>query len=185
MAIGATIFKVDLDVADMDRGYYAAHALTLARHPSETDERMMVRVLAFALHAHERLEIGRGIGSTDEEPDLVQRDLTGRMERWIDVGLPDERRVRRACGQAGEVVVCTYGGRTAAQWWDKARAELARCRNLRVIAFASATTEALAALVAPRMSAQFLVQEGDAWLALGDQRIEIGREVWMEPGTGR
>jgi uncharacterized protein YaeQ len=99
MALKSTIFKAELSVADMDRNYYGDHALTIARHPSETDERMMVRVLAFALHAHERLEFGRGL-STDDEPDLWQRDLTGAIERWIDVGLPDEQDLRKACGRA-------------------------------------------------------------------------------------
>ena len=76
MALKSTIFKINLNVADMDRGYYADHALTVARHPSETSERMMVRVLAFALHASERLEFGKGI-STDDEPALWEHDLNG------------------------------------------------------------------------------------------------------------
>ena len=102
MALKATIFKADLQIADMDRSYYANHALTIARHPSETDERMMVRVLAFALNAHERLEFGKGL-SSDDAPDLWLKDLTGAIECWIDVGLPDERRGRGACGRAGRV----------------------------------------------------------------------------------
>src|SRR5258706_16265720 len=93
----------------MERNYYADHALTVARHASETDERRMVRVLAFALHAHERLAFGRGIGTADE-PDLWRHDLTGRVELWLDVGQPDERRVRKACGQSAQVVVYAYGG---------------------------------------------------------------------------
>src|SRR5437762_3482931 len=124
MALKATIFKVDLSVADIDRGYYADHSLTIARHPSETDERMMVRVLAFALHAGERLEFGRGLSSEDE-PDLVQRDLTGAIECWIEVGLPDEREVRKACGRAREVHVLAYG-RGVDLWWQGARQTLDR-----------------------------------------------------------
>ena len=88
MALKATIFKADLQIADMDRGYYGGHALTLARHPSETDERMMVRLLAFALFAGERLAFGRGL-SAEDEPALWQKDLTGAVELWIEVGLPD------------------------------------------------------------------------------------------------
>ena len=110
MALKATIFKVTLSVADVGRGYYRDHDLTIARHPSETDERMMVRVLAFALHADDALAFGRGL-STDDEPDLVRCDLTGAIERWIDVGLPDERDIRKACGRAREVDVLAYGGR--------------------------------------------------------------------------
>ena len=98
MALKSTIFKADLSVADIDRGYYRDHALTIARHPSETDERMMVRMLAFALHADDALEFGRGLSAV-EEPDLWQRDLTGPIERWIDVVLPEEREVRQASGR--------------------------------------------------------------------------------------
>ncbi len=174
MAISSTIHRVNLNVADMDRHYYADHALTVARHASETDERMMVRVLAFALHAHERLEFGRGIGT--DEPDLWQRDLTGRTERWIDVGLPDERRVRKACGQSEHVVIYAYGARATALWWAKAAPELERCRNLDVLALSDATTAALEALAERNMELQLMVQEGDAWLASGDHRIAIERE---------
>ena len=123
MALKATIFKAALQIADMDRGYYAEHPLTIARHPSETDERMMLRVLAFALHAGPGLAFGRGL-STDDEPDLWQRDLTGAIRLWIDVGLPDEKLVRRACGRADEVVVYAYG-RGADLWWS-AQPECAR-----------------------------------------------------------
>ncbi len=122
MALKATIFKADLQIADMDRRYYGDHTLTIARHPSETDERMMVRLLAFAMHADEALSFGRGL-STDDEPDLWRKDLTGTIEIWIDVGLPDEKRVRRACGRARQVFVYSYGGRGAELWWD----QFARC----------------------------------------------------------
>ena len=99
MALKSTIFRVSLQVADMDRHHYGEHALTVARHPSETDERMMVRLAAFALNAHERLAFGGGI-STEDEPALWRRDLTGAIEQWIDVGLPEARDLRRACGRA-------------------------------------------------------------------------------------
>jgi len=184
VASNATIFRIELNVADVDRGVYADHALTIARHPSETDERMMVRVLAFALHASERLEFGRGIGTADE-PDLGERDLTGRIERWIDVGLPDERRVRKACGQAAHVSVVAYGGRTAERWWEKARDELARHANLEVIAIAPAATQALAALAAPRLSLQVLVQEGDVWATCGDERFAVALERWRREGDAK
>lgn len=177
MAISSTIFRANLNVADMDRHYYSDHALTLARHPSETDERMMVRLLAFALHAHERLEFGRGIGTADE-PDLWQRDLTGRIELWIEVGQPDDRRVRKACGQADRAVIYAYGGRIVEQWWTRAGPELKRCKNLQVIALSPTTTQALEALADRSMELQMTIQEGDAWLAGGKARIAIERE-WL------
>lgn len=177
MATGARIFRIDLDVADVDRGVYANHALTIARHPSETDERMMVRALAFALYASERLEFGRGIG-TGDEPDLCARDLTGRIELWIDVGLPDERRVRKACGQSGHVRVVAYGGRAAELWWQGSRTDLERHAHLEVIALAPESTQALAALVSPRLAMQVLVQDGDVWVTCGDERLAIALERW-------
>lgn len=82
MALKATIYKAELEVVDMDRNYYATHRLTLACHPSETAERLMIRLLAFALNAHEQLEFGKGISDSDE-PDLWLRDLTGVIELWI------------------------------------------------------------------------------------------------------
>ncbi len=99
MASKATVYKAELQISDMDRHYYATHVLTVAQHPSETDERLMVRLLAFALHAQERLEFGRGV-SSDDEPDLWLRSLSGEIELWVDLGQPDEARIRRACGRA-------------------------------------------------------------------------------------
>ena len=110
MALKATICKASLQVADVDRNYYAEHALTVARHPSETDERMMARLLALALNAHERLTFCKGLSDTDE-PDLWQKDLTGAIEHWIEVGQPDDKRLLRACGRAEKVTVYAYGNR--------------------------------------------------------------------------
>jgi uncharacterized protein YaeQ len=133
MALKSTIFKAELSVADIDRGYYRDHILMIARHPSETDERMMVRLLAFALHADDALTFGRGL-STQDEPDVWRRDLTGAIEQWIDVGLPDEREVRKACGRAREVYVLAYGGRAVDLWWqsarEKTRTPRSTCRDL-------------------------------------------------------
>lgn len=122
MALKATIFKAEIQVADMDRHHYADYSLTLARHPSETDERMMVRLLAFALFADPALAFGKGL-CVDDEPDLWQKDLTGTIERWIDVGQPDEKWTRKACGRAREVVLVAYG-RALEVWWNGARSKL-------------------------------------------------------------
>jgi uncharacterized protein YaeQ len=174
MALPSTIHKAELNVADMDRHYYAGHSLTIARHPSETEERMMVRLLAFALHAHERLEFGRGL-STTEEPDLWEHDLTGRLAIWIDVGQPDERRLRKACAQAGQVAVYAYGGgRSVDLWWAKAGPGLARHGNLSVFALDPSETAALAALAERTMRLQATIQDGEAWVSSGDARIRVG-----------
>ena len=157
MALKSTVYKADLHIADMDRQYYQQHSLTLARHPSETEERLMVRLLAFALYATERLEFGQGL-STDDEPDLWLKDLTGAIELWIDVGLPDERQIRKACGRAERVVLLTYGGRSAELWWEQNRSKLERQQNLSVIDLPN--TEALAGLAARGMQVSCNVQDG-------------------------
>lgn len=179
MALKSTIFKIDLQVADMDRGYYADHALTIARHPSENDERMMARVLAFALHADDALAFGRGL-STDDEPDLWRRDLTGTVELWIDVGQPDEKLLRKASHRAGQVVLLTYG-RVAEVWWAQNRSELAKLRNLRVLHLPGESSQALAALVERTMRLQCTIQDGHVWLGHERETVELTVPVWQEP----
>ena len=132
MALKSTIFKADLQISDLGRNYYHDHSLTLARHPSENDERLMVRLLAFALHADEALVFANGMG-TDDEPALWLKDLTGAIELWIDVGQPDEKRVRRACGRARQVVIYSYGGHGADVWLDRMNSDRDRARNLTIV----------------------------------------------------
>jgi len=163
MAIKATIFKADLQIADMDRNYYAEHSLTLARHPSETDERMMVRLFAFALFAHEQLVFGKGM-CADDEPDLWLKDLTGAIDLWIDVGLPDEKWTRKACGRAEQVVLVSYGGRTADMWWSANKAKYLRQENLRVFNLPQEASQALAALASRSMRLQCSIQDGQIWI---------------------
>jgi uncharacterized protein YaeQ len=163
MALKATIFKAELQIADMDRNYYHDHALTLARHPSETDERMMMRLLAFALNASETLSFGKGL-STDDEPDLWQKDLTGAIELWIDVGLPDEKSIRKACGRAARVCIYSYG-RGADLWRNQLGDKLDRNDNLTVIDVSAASSQAMAGLAQRNMRLQCTIQEGQAWLS--------------------
>lgn len=171
MALKATIFKADLQIADMDRHYYADHALTIARHPSETDERMMVRLLAFALHAHDMLAFGKGL-STDDEPDVWRKDLTGAVDLWIEVGQPDDRRILKACGRASQVVVYSYGS-TGSVWWRQIVGKLERTRNLRVFGLPSSSSAALAGLAQRTMQLQCTIQEGMVWVSDGRQTVQI------------
>lgn len=175
MAIKATVFKAALQIADMDRHYYADHALTLARHPSETDERMMVRLLAFALYADDALTFGKGM-SSDDEPDLWHKDLTGAIELWIEVGLPDERAIRKASGRANQVVVISYG-RAADIWWNENRDKLQRQNNLTVLKLPSETTLALAALASRTMQLQCTIQEGHIMMTSDAGMIEVEPKV--------
>jgi uncharacterized protein YaeQ len=172
VALKATIAKADLSVADIDRGYYRDHALTIAQHPSETAERMMMRLLAFALHAGDALDFGRGL-STDDEPDLWRRDMTGAIEQWIDVGLPDERDVRKACGRASTVDVLAYGGRAVDLWWNGARDRLERQERLAVVEVPQEGSRALAALAARSMRLQVTLQDGHVLVADGRASVEM------------
>lgn len=164
MALKSTIYKAELQIADMDRHYYGDHSLTIARHPSETDERMMVRLAAFAFFASERLELAKGLSDTDE-PDLWQKDLTGAIQTWIEVGQPDERRLAKASGRADRVIVIAYGGRTSQIWWDGLRGKVERLRNVEVWSLAEGAGDALARLAERTMRLQFTVQDGSAWLS--------------------
>ncbi len=163
MAPNATIHKVELQVTDMDRHYYAVHNLILAQHPSETPSRLMVRLLAFALFADDRLEFGRGLSSEDE-PDLWQRDYTGEIERWIDLGQPDESRVRKACGRARQAVVINYGGNAGEIWWGKHAGTFARLKNLTVIDIDPASVEATVELLERSMRLTAMIQDGELQL---------------------
>lgn len=180
MALKATVVKAELQISDMDRHYYATHALTLAQHPSETDERLMVRVLAFALHADERLEFGRGLSSEDE-PDLWRRDYTGDIELWIDLGQPDESRIRRACGRARQVVVVTYSGNGADIWWQKHAATLSRLDNLTVLDIPHRTVEALGTLVQRGMRLNCLIQDGEVQLMGETGDVTVHATARMAP----
>lgn len=172
MALKSTICKAELSVADIDRNYYADHSLTIARHPSETDERMMVRILAFALHADEALTFGRGL-STDDEPDLWRLDLTGAIEQWIDVGLPDEREVRKACGRAKDVAILAYGGRAVDLWWEAARDKLERQERLAVAEIPLEASRALVELAARNMKLQVTIQDGHVLVTNGEITVPV------------
>ena len=182
MAIKATIFKANLQIADMERHYYQDHALTLARHPSETDERMMVRLLAFALSAHEYLEFGQGM-TADDEADLWRKDLTGAIELWIDVGLPDEKLIRKACGRANQVIIYTYGGRTADMWFAQNSSQFERLRNLTVINLPVESTRAIAKLAQRTMNLQCTIQDGLVWLGDGNESVQVERLLLKAPSA--
>lgn len=174
MALKSVIYKATLQVADMDRHYYADHALNIACHPSETLQRMMVRVLVFALNAHERLEFGKGISDT-EEPDLWLKDLTGAIEHWIEVGQPDERRILKACGRSAQVHVYAHGS-SADIWWKQTGAKLARTKNLVVWRIATDCAEQLEPLCERTMQLQVTIQDGEIWMRKDDHAVEIRLE---------
>jgi uncharacterized protein YaeQ len=170
MALKSTIYKIDLNISDMDRQYYAQHNLTLAKHPSETDERVMVRLIAFTLFANESLIFGKGL-SDDEEPDLWQKDLTGAIQLWIDVGLPTEKDIRKACGKSAQVAVILYGGRIADMWWQQNSKGLLKLNNLTVINLPD--TSNLAQLAAKSMNISCTVQDSEVLLSHDSGSFDI------------
>ncbi len=172
MALKATIHKVQLQVTDLDRHYYAEHSMTLARHPSESHERMMVRLLAFAHHAHESLYFGRGV-STEDEPDIWQKDLTGAIELWVQLGQPDEKTIRKACGQARKVVIYSYSGHGALVWWEQIARKLKGLENLAVVDIDAGSVTSLAALSAKNMTLSCTIQDGSTYMANLDDSVEV------------
>ncbi len=172
MALKATIYKIDLQIADMDRHYYADHALTIARHPSETDERMMVRVLMFALHAQEGIAFTKGLFDVDE-PDVWVKDMTGEIKLWIDTGQPDETRLRKACSRANKVIAVCFSS-SCEVWWRLIENKLTRLTNLTVLQLPSETSQALAALVERTIQLQCMVQDDEIWINTERASIPIG-----------
>lgn len=166
MALSATIRKVELQISDIDRNHYASHALTLAQHPSETDERLAARLLAFILHADERLRFGRGL-SNEDEPDLWRRDDSGQIEQWIELGQPDESRLRKAAGRSRQVVVLNYSGNPGDVWWSRNAAWLKRMKQLTVIDLPHAQVRQLADTLQRTMRLDVLTQDGETQL-MGD-----------------
>jgi len=176
MALKATVYKAALQIADMDRGLYADHALTLALQPSETAERLMARVLAFAMQVPGddhggALVAAKGLVEPDE-PDWWQLDLTGQLMHWIEVGQPDDRHLARACGRARRVTLYGYASSTAV-WWTAIQGKLSRLSNLAVWQIPADQSQALAAMAARSMQLQFTVQDGSVWVGNGQESVEV------------
>lgn len=185
MAIKSTVFKLSLQVADIDHGYYADHALTLARHPSETDERMMMRLVALAFNAHQlqtvcsgdgTLAFGAGLSDPDE-PDVWLRDYTGRTRLWIEVGQPEDKPLLKACGQADQVLLYCFS-HAAEVWWRALESKLSRPRNLSVFRVAADVSKSLSALAQRSMKLQATIQEGVLMLGDGSQNVDVEPMRW-------
>ena len=178
MATKATVYKAELEISDIDRGYYATHHLTLAQHPSENDRRLMARLITFALFANERLEFGRGL-SNEEDPDLWQRDYAGNIESWIELGQPDESAVRRACGRAQQVTLVSYSGNSAEVWWNKNASSFARSKNLTVIDLDCGELDMATRFLQRTICLQVMIQESCCQLIGGGETVGIRPRVRM------
>lgn len=163
MALKATVFKADLQVANLDQNQFGDYSLTLAQHPSETIERVMIRLLAFALYASEDLRFGRGL-SNEEDAAVWEIDPSGVTRLWIDVGLPDEARVKKACSRADRAVIITYGGRPSDMWWQQNANALTRYKNLSVIQLSPEDSAKLVEVAGRTMKLSWMIQEGMVYL---------------------
>ncbi len=185
MAIKSTIYKANLSIADIDHAYYADHPMTLARHPSETDERMMVRLAALALNAHKLQTVCKGDGilafgaglSAVEEPDVWLRDFTDECKLWIEVGQPEEKPILRACGKSDEVHIYTFH-HSSSIWWKAIENKVIRAQNLRVYHFSNEATQTLARMAQRSMQLQATIQEGQLMLSDSQTTVEIEPLVW-------
>ena len=176
MATKATIYKALLNIANMDSHYYAEHNLTMAKHPSETDLRLMVRLIAFILNADEDLVFCKGI-SQEDEPDLWKKSLGGDIELWIDLGQPDEKRIKKACGRSEKVIIYTYQEGMASSWWKQIETSLTRFSNLQVIHLEmDGDMEALAKRA---MSLQANILDNELTLIEEEHNIIIREKSWM------
>jgi uncharacterized protein YaeQ len=180
MALTATIYKAGLSISDMDRGYYASHNLTLAQHPSETVERLMVRLVAFVLNASETLSFTRGL-SADDEAELWQKNYSEEIELWIELGEPDEKRLKKACSRADKVVLYTYGGRSSEVWWPQIENKLSKLDKLSVYRISTATQAELATLCQRGMQLTATIQDGQLWLADESRNVLVEVEALKVP----
>lgn len=178
MALKATIFKATVNVADMDRNQYLDASLTLACHPSETTQRMMLRLLAWIKYADERLQFTRGLSAEDEPEAWLRNDHLG-IDLWIELGLPDEKRIKKACNQSAQVALFTYNSRAAQIWWQQNQALCSQYRNLTVWYLDDAQMAAIAALATRTMNLQATLQEGIIWLSDEQNNLELTLESWQ------
>ncbi|MDF1880528.1 YaeQ family protein [Sulfurimonas sp. MAG313] len=175
MAAGAIIYKASLNIANMDTHYYAEHDLTIAKHPSENDLRLMVRIIAFVLNASEDLAFSKGI-SADDEPDIWEKKLDGEIKLWIDLGQPDEKRIRKACGRSEEVIIYTYQDGAARSWWKQEENKLKRFKNLKVIFLK--IEENVDVLTQRSMKLQANMMDAELTLLDDVHSVVIESEVW-------
>lgn len=171
MALKATILKANIQLADMDKNYYDTLNLTLAQHPSETTQRLMVRLMAYVLNAHEDLQFGKGV-SDEEEAAIWQINYSDEIALWVELGQIEEKRIKKACNKADKAILYCYGSSTKV-WWDNNAQKLSQYKNLKIEQFSLETTAALEALVSRNMDFQCSIQDGQLWLTSGETSLLV------------
>ncbi|WP_462156756.1 YaeQ family protein [Pseudoalteromonas sp. GB56] len=172
MALKATIIKARLNISDMNRHHYQEYPMTVAQHPSETEQRLMIRLLAFALNASEELQFTKGLCAEDE-PELWVRELDDSISLWIDLGLPEEKRIKKACTQAKHVILYTYGENNQSVWWQKNQQKLSQFKNLTIISLAYEETQQLAAMASRSVDLTITIEDNEVWVSNNEQTLQI------------
>lgn len=183
MALGAVVYKAQLSISNLDRGWYGQPVLTIARHPSETEKRLMLRMLAWCVRAGDRLEFGRGL-SSEGEPALWEIDDTGAIVDWVELGAPDVRTVRKAAGKSERVLVLAYDADRTGPWWKSVKGELSKIDKLSVIFIPDAEAEALAAMASRSMKLAVTIQDGVIWVNSDSADVQINPE-WLKRESER
>ena len=169
MAISSTIYKASLNITDMDRQYYQTHDLTIPQHPSETDFRFMIRLIAFMINANEALSFTKGL-SSDDEPELWQKTLTDEIDLWVELGQADEKRIRKACARAKQVIIYTYDIRKAKVWWNQIKGKCNRFNNLKIVHINAPGVENM---MSRFMRLQCTIQDGEIYLSNDDTNVTV------------
>lgn len=172
MALKSLVHKLSLNLSDMDRHHYQDYHLTIAQHPSENEHRLMIRILAFALNASETLSFTKGL-CADDEPEIWQKSLSDEIELWIDLGLPDEKRLKKACNQAKQAILYTYGDGDQKVWLEKHQGKFFQHQNLQVFSIPFEQSQQLAALASRNMQLSVTIQDGQVWVSNQDASILI------------
>lgn len=178
MALGATVYKAQLSISDLDRNWYGQPTLTLARHPSETETRLMLRVLAWCMRAGEHLEFGRGL-SAEGEPALWELDDTGAVVDWVELGAPDLRTVRKAAGKSDHVLVLAYDEARTTPWWESLKGDFSKIGKLAVVLIRDEEAEALGAMAARNMKLAVTIQDAVVWVSDDSASLQIN-PVWLK-----
>lgn len=178
MALKATIYKAAVNIADMDRNFFYDANLTLAQHPSETEQRMMLRLLAWICHANERLIFTRGL-SAEDEPEIWRKNDHNGIELWVELGLPDEKRLKKACNQSRNVVLYAYGERAAKVWWAQVQSKLQGFSNLAIRYIDDELLAQLVTFANRSMTLQATLQDGTIWLSDAQSNLELHFTEWQ------
>lgn len=172
MALSSSIYRADIDLSNLNTHQYENYNLTMAKHPSESESRMMFRLLAYLYCAHEDLAFTKGLSAQDE-PEIWQKDFAGDIVQWIELGLPDLKRIRQASGKSKSVKIFTHHQSKSEDWWSKIKGSLIRNDKVEVYHLNLVEEFDLEDLVSKSMKLSCVIEDGVMHLSNDDLRIGI------------